>query len=281
MNLKEYFKKAQKEGWALGQFNFSVMEQLKGILRAGKSLDSPLILGTSEGESRFLGLAEIVALSAIKSNEYDIPFFLNLDHGKDLDWIKKAVDMGYHCVHFDGSDLSFKENVRKTKEVVSYAHKKGVLVEGELGKITGSSVVSSGKAVIEEKDLTSPDQVEDFVKKTGVDSLAVAIGNIHGVFDKMPKLNIDLLKKIREKTDVFLVLHGASGTSFSDIKKAVKEGMVKVNNNTELRVAWKESLKKSLENEEVKPYNILPSVEEAVQRKVEEKIKLFDSKGKI
>ncbi len=281
MNLKDYFKKAQKGKWALGQFNFSTLEQLRGILKAGKSLNSPLILGTSEGESRFLGLAEIVALSAIKSNAYGIPFFLNLDHGKDLDWIKRAVDLGYHCVHFDGSGLSFEKNIEKTKEVVSYAHKKGVLAEGELGKITGSSVVSKGKAVIKEKDLTSPKQVEEFVERTGVDSLAVAIGNIHGVFEKMPELNIDLLKKIREKTDVFLVLHGASGLSSSDVRKAVKEGMVKVNNNTELRVAWKESLKGSLRSGEAKPYNILPSVEEAVQKKVEEKIKLLDSKGKI
>lgn len=281
MNLKEYFKKAQKGKWALGQFNFSTLEQLRGILKAGEKLKNPLILGTSEGEARFLGLKEIVALVEINKLKYNIPAFLNLDHGKDLNLIKKAVDLGYHCVHFDGSNLSFKENIKKTKEIVSYAHKRGILVEGELGKITGSSVAQKGEGKIKKKDLTLPSQVEEFVRKTGVDSLAVAIGNIHGVYDKMPKLDFERLKEIRGKSNVFLVLHGASGIAPSDIRKAVKGGMVKVNNNTELRMAWKKALKEAVKGKEVKPYNILSSAQKAVQKKVEEKIKLFASKGRI
>ncbi len=279
MNLKDYFKKAQKGKWALGQFNFSALEQLRGIFEAGRSLKSPLILGTSEGEIGFLGLKEIVALTEISKMEYGIPAFLNLDHGKDIDLIKKAIDLGYHCVHFDGSDLPFKENIREIKKIVSYAHKKGVLVEGEFDKIKGSSVVSKSKVSV--KDFTLPEKALEFCSKTGVDSLAIAIGSVHGMHKTTPSLNIKRLKEIRKKVNVFLVLHGSSGVLSSDIKKAVKEGIVKVNNNTELRVAWKDSLVKSLNKKEIKPYNILPSVSKGVQKKVEEKIKLFDSKGKI
>jgi len=205
MNFKKYLTKAKKEKWAIGQFNFSTFEQLRGILRAGEKMKSPLILGTSEGESRFLGLREIVALFEIAKTEYDVSAFLNLDHGKDLKWIKDAVNYGYDAVHFDGSGLSYEDNVKKTKEVVLYAHKKGVLVEGELGKVTGSSVVHRGKSEIKKEDLTLPAKVKEFVKETGVDSLAVAIGNIHGVFKKMPELDFERLKEIRKKSDMELL----------------------------------------------------------------------------
>lgn len=260
--LKDYLKKAQREKWAIGQFNFSSLEQLRGILEAARKKKSPVILGTSEGESRFLDFKEIIALVEISKIKYKIPVFLNLDHGRDLNLIRKAIDFGYSAVHFDGSGLPLEENIKRAKKVVEYAHKRGVLVEGEL-------------EYIKKKNLTSPEKAEKFLRKTKIDSLAIAIGNVHGIYKKMPKLDFKRLKEIREKAKVFLVLHGGSGVSKPEIREAIRQGIVKININTELRLAWKKALIQALRAKENRPYKILPQVEEAVQRKVEEKINLF------
>ncbi len=281
MNLKSYLKRAQKEKWAVGQFNFSTVEQLRGILEAAKNTRSPVILGTSEGESKYLGLKEILALVEISKTKYNIPVFLNLDHGKDLEWIKQAIDYGYSAVHFDGSEFPFEKNIKYAKKIADYANKKGVLVEGELGYMRGESGFHRKKMKIKKGDLTSPEKVEKFVKETRVDSLAPVFGNIHGIYTGIPRLDFQRLKEINKKTTAFLVLHGGSGILKTEIKKAIKLGIVKININTELRLVWKETLEKSLKTKEVKPYKILAQVQRAVQRKVEEKINLFGSKNKV
>jgi len=264
MNLKDYFKKAQREKFAIGQFNFSTIEQLRGILTAAQKMKTPVILGTSEGESKFLGLEEILALVEISKMKYKVSAFLNLDHGKDLDYIKRAIDFGYPAVHFDGSDLLFEKNIKYAKKVVEYAHKKGVLVEGELDPI-------------KKEGLTFPKEAEKFIKETKVDSLAIAIGNVHGMH-KNQKLDFERLKRINSRIDAFLVLHGGSGISNVQIRKAIKYGIVKININTELRIAWKRTLAKSLKSQEIKPYKILPQVQKTIQEKVEKKLKLFNSR---
>jgi len=282
MTLKDYFQKTKKEKWAIGQFNFSTIEQLRAILEAGKELKSPLILGTSEGEVEFLGIKEVIALVEISKTKYQTPVFLNLDHGKNLELIKKAIDFGYNCIHFDGSNLNFKENVKLAKKIVKYAHKKGVLVEGELGIIKGESRIHKSGIKISKEILTSPEAAEDFVKKTNVDSLAVSIGNVHGVYQQMPKIDFERLKEIEKKVNVFLVLHGGSGIEKKEIKKAIKLGISKVNFNTELRIAWKKGLEKALKKtKEIKPYKILPEVQKEVTKKVKEKITLLSSKNKL
>lgn len=280
MDLKYYLNKARKEHWALGQFNFSTIEQLKGILDAAKNLKSPVILGTSEGESSYMGLEEIVALVEISKVKYKVEAFLNLDHGKNIDYIKRAVDLGYSAVHFDGSFMDLEKNMLISKKLAQYAHKKGALIEGELGRIKGESVSHKKKYVVEDKDLALASDVERFEKETSIDSLAVAIGNIHGVYKEKKKIDLDRLKEISRKSNAFLVLHGGSDTKEDNIKKAIKLGIVKINVNTELRIAWKNSFKKALNSKEIKPYKILPSVQSIIQKKVEEKIKLFGSKSK-
>lgn len=277
--LKQYLSKAQKEGWALGQFNFSTMEQLRGILNAAKELKSPVILGTSENECGFLGLEEIIALVEIYKAKNKVSAFLNLDHAKNLDLIKKAIDFGYSAVHFDGSGLELKDNIKNSKKIVDYAYKKDVLVEGELGCIKGESMISRDTVEINKEELTDPKEAKKFVKETKVDSLAIAIGNIHGIHKAEPQLDFERLKEIRSKTSAYLVLHAGSGISAKDIKKAIGSGIVKININTELRLTWRESLAKMLRQnpEEIKPYKILPSVEKEIQRKVGEKIKIFGS----
>lgn len=280
MNLKSYLKKAQKEHWAIGQFNFSTHDQLRAIFIAAEELKSPVILGTSEGEIGFLGIKETVALVEILKAKHKVNAFLNLDHGKDMNLLKKAADLGYSAVHFDGSGLSLKENIKNTKKIAEYAHKRGVLVEGELGRIKGESVFHKEEAVIKEEELTSPDEVKMFLKETKADSLAVAIGNIHGVYKGGKNIDLERLKEISLASNAFLVLHGGSDIKESDIKEAVKLGIVKININTELRIIWKESLINSLKTDDFKPYKILPQVQNLIKEKVEEKINMFGSNGK-
>jgi len=285
-NLQYYFKKAQREHWAIGQFNFSDLSQSEGIIGAAKNLNSPIILGTSEGESRFLGLKQAVALKNSFQKETGLPIFLNLDHGKSFEYIKKAIDCGYDMVHFDGSKLSLKENIAETKEVVKYAKNFGVLVEGEVGIIgTDASKFYEEKFVLRPEDLTKPQEAGQYVKETGVDCLAVSIGNFHGIdIAGNPKIDLTRLKEIKKTIkNVFLVLHGGSGISERYIRGAIKGGIVKININTELRMVYTKTLKEVLEAQpkEITPYKYLPEAIKAVQKVVEEKIKLFGSKNKI
>ena len=196
MNLKDVLKKAQKGKYAVGQFNFSTIEQLRGILESAKKLKATVILGTSEGELKHIGLEEVIALVEISKNKYGVEAYLNLDHGKDRALIKKCIDYGFSGVHFDGSSLPLEKNREYVKTIVQYAHKKSVLVEGELEEIGG-------------KKRYSIDEIKDFVKKTKIDSLAIAIGSVHGL--GKVKLDFERLKEVREEVGQFLVLHGGSG----------------------------------------------------------------------
>ncbi|MBU3918440.1 class II fructose-bisphosphate aldolase [Patescibacteria group bacterium] len=273
-SLKSCFQDAKKNKFAIGQFNFSAPEQLEAIVLAGKKTNTPVILGTSQGEARFFGLEKAVILR----NYYRKIFpniYLNLDHGMDIDFIKKAIDLGYDCVHFDGGHLSLEQNIKQAKEIVQYAHKRKALVEGEIKAIKGGSVVHEGMLHLSSLGYESVSQAEEFVEATNIDSLAINIGNVHGVFKNPIKLNINLLKELNQDVNCFLVLHGGSGTNTSDLKEAIKNGIVKININTELRIAWKQALRKELKKKTIKPYEVYPKVIEAVQKKVEEKIKLF------
>ncbi len=286
-DLKYYFNKAQKEKWAIGQFNFSDFTQLKAIVGVAKKMNSPVILGTSEGESKFFGLEEAIALRNVLrktlrlSSGQELPIFLNLDHGKSFEYLKQAIDAGYDMVHFDGSKLTLEENIKITKEVVKYAKRKGVLVEGELGVIgTDASKVYTEKFEIKEENLTKPAEAKKYIKKTGVDLLAVSIGNFHGVEDsgQEPRLRLDRLEEIKEILGKSLfVMHGGSGTNEQDVKKAIELGIVKININTELRLAFTNGLKEAFENnpDEIVPYKYLPEAQRSVEMVVETKIKLF------
>ncbi len=290
--MKDILKSAQLNHYAIGAFNFSTAEILKAIVAAAKELNSPIIVSTSEGEAGFFGMREAVALVSAWQHATKLPIILNLDHGKSLPLIKKAVAAGYSAIHFDGSSLSYEENVRQTKYVVDYVKNvektfdRQIIVEGELGYLRGSSSLHKEVIEINENDLTSPEKAQDFVKYTGVDSLAIAIGNAHGVFLKgEERLDLERLAQIRAalEGEAFLVLHGGSGIPAEDIKKAISLGIVKVNINTEIRVAYKEALDEQLEQkpEETTPYKILEGSFEEVKKVVEEKIKIFGSGNKL
>jgi fructose-bisphosphate aldolase class II len=279
MTLINYLKKARKEAWAVGQFNVSNLETMRAAIQVSQKMKSPVIIGTSEGESGFLGLREAVAL--VKTfNRKGVSSFLHLDHGKTFDYIKNAVDAGYDSVHIDGSKLPLKDNIALTKKVMAYCKKRGVQVEGEVGLIGGSSTVLKETPKF---SMTDPKDAEKFVKETKVNSLAVSVGNFHGVREsgEDPEIDLSRLKEISELVGIPLVLHGGSGIPSQNIKKAIKLGVAKININTDLRVAYTAALKKVLKEGEIVPYKYMPKVAEEIQKIVEEKITLFQSKNKI
>ncbi len=281
-------KDAQAGGYAVGQFNVSNLEQIRAICEVAKALGSPLILGTSEGERKFIGLKQIVAIAHAWREETGLPIIVNADHSRSFETAKDAFDAGYTGIHFDGSEFLYEENLKIAKQVVEYVKSKNpdAIVEGELGRVLGGSEVHNEAITLKESDFTNPDLAAQFAKESGVDSLAISYGNVHGVFggrlEGTEKLDIGRLKEIRGKVGALLVLHGGSGIPASDVKESIQNGIVKVNINTELRIAYVEALRIALHRTgETTPYKIWPSVIEAVKKVVEEKIKLFGSDNKI
>lgn len=280
---QELFKKAKKEGYAIGAFNTSCLEITKAIIAAAEEMNSPVIIETSQGEAEYLDFdvvgAEVKAL-AVKTK---VPVVLHLDHGKTKEAAEKAVAAGYTSVHLDGSALPDDQNSKITADVAALAHRQGLNVEGEIGHVAGSSQAHQTEIEIEQTSLTDPAEAVDFVKKTKIDVLAVAIGNIHGVYKNPPQLDFDRMAAIAEALPkTFFSLHGGSGIPKNQVKKAIKLGIVKVNVNTELRLAFHEGILHEFEvhPDEVVPYKYLPAGAEAVKKVVENKIRLFGSVGK-
>ncbi len=282
VNPLELYKRARKEGFAIGAFNTSDLNITKAIIEAAEELRSPVIIETSEGEIDFLtpeiSAAQVKALAA----KAKVPVVLHLDHGKKFETVVEAIKNGYTSVHLDGSSNPYDLNVSLTKNTVQFAHEKGVAVEGEIGHIAGSSESHEHKIEIDIESLTNPMDAKNFVKETDVDVLAVAIGNIHGVYANPPQLDFERLAEIDKKVKCFFSLHGGSGIPKNQIQRAIKMGVVKVNVNTELRMAFHDGILHEFEvhPEEVIPYKYLPAGTEAVKKVVENKIKLFGSVGK-
>jgi len=276
--IESIFKKAKREKFAIGQFNFSDFTQLKAIARASKELDIPALCGTSQGEASFFGKTNAVALIKKFREKEKIKLYLNFDHGKSYKELKEAVDNGYDMVHFDGSDLDFDKNIRETKKIVRYAHKKGVLVEGEVSKIGGKSALFNKKA--EKFTLTSLEKIVRFIEETEVDCIALDVGNIHGVFTEMPKMELERISNLLREVSCFVVLHGGSGIQKKEIREAIDRGVVKININTEIRVEWIGAIRDFLDKnpDEIVPYKIMPEAEFAVYKKIREKMKLFINK---
>ena len=294
-SLLKIIGEARKNKTAIGHFNISDLAGLKAIFEAAYALNLPVIIGLSEGEREFLGPTQAVALVASLREKYNFPIFLNADHTHSLEKIKEAVESGYDAVIFDGSKLSWEENIRETKKAVDLVRSlnKQILVEGEIGYIGSSSEIlrelPKGAAVSPE-DLTTPAQAEEFVKKTGVDLLAPAVGNIHGMLVRQsssdggfesinPRLDIKRIAAIAKAVKTPLVLHGGSGTSDEDFVSAISSGVSIIHINTEIRVAWRRGLEEGLKKnpEEIAPYKILSPAVEAVKTIVRNRLKLFSS----
>ena len=274
-NLKKVLKKADELNMAVGAFNTHSLEMLPAIILAAKEQGTPVIIQTSVGTAKYVGHKNLVSVCRTMSEEAGIDVVLHLDHAKEYDEIKEAIDAGYSSVMFDGSSLPLKENILKTQQIIEYARKFDVSVEAELGIVGGTE---DGVAVSEaEVRYTDPKEAVDFVKKTGIDALAVAIGTNHGQYKSKTNINFERLKEIKEAVDLPLVIHGGTGVKDDDVRQVIDLGIRKFNVGTELLVTWtkksKELFGQTSESSSLRN-NVMPCIE-AVNQVVQRKIELF------
>ncbi len=284
--LREYIKEADEKGVAIGHFNISNLEALHGIYNAAKKLNLPIIIGLSEGEEDFVGREEAVALVRAIRERDNYPIFLNADHHYSFESMKAALDAGYDAAIIDAVKLPLEENIVLTKKCVDYARELGkiqnrdILIEAEIGFIgTSSKILDKLPEGVSEATMTTPEDAKHFVEQTGIDLLAPSVGNVHGmVRGGNPRLHPERVKVIREVTGIPLVLHGGSGSINEDFVACIKEGIDIVHINTEIRIAYRDAVKKALINnpEEVAPYKILKGAVIAIEQVVESRLKLFN-----
>ncbi|MDO3408992.1 class II fructose-bisphosphate aldolase [Saccharibacillus sp. CPCC 101409] len=278
ITLKEATRKAEELNYTVGAFNAHNLEMLPDMIRAAKELGAPIIIQTSIDTAKYVGHENFVAVCRSMAENEMVDVVLHLDHARDFDDIKEAIDKGYTSVMYDGSHLPFKENIMKTRAVVDYAHRHNVSVEGELGTIGGTE---EGIHVEEDQKVyTDPKDAVEFVKATGVDALAIAIGTNHGQYKSKTEVNIPLLKKIDAAVDVPLVIHGGTGVNENDIHELIDNGIRKFNVGTELLVTWTQTAKGTFADTKVNKslrHNIIPC-NEAVKDVVKHKIEIFMNK---
>jgi fructose-bisphosphate aldolase class II len=285
--LREVLEQAQKNGVAVGHFNVADLVMLKAVFAAAQELKVPVMVGVSEGEREFVGVRQIAALVRSLREEFDFPIFLNADHTHSLAKAVEAAKAGFDSIVFDLSALPFEENIRQTKEAIGVLKgiNPAILIEGEIGDIgTGSEI--HDKAPDLTRGLTSPEQAKQYVDATGVDVLAPAVGNMHGMLKSMvagetkKHLDIPRIAQIKSATGALMTLHGGSGTNDDDFRRAIAAGINVVHINTELRVAWRRGLEQGLAKsaDEVVPYKILPFAVDAVKQVALERLRLFNGK---
>ena len=285
--LRDLLQEAQQNEAAIGHFNVSDLVLLKAVFTAAREVNAAVLVGLSEGEREFVGTRQIAALVRSLREEFDFPIFLNADHTHSLAKGIEAAKAGFDSIVFDRSALPFEENVRQTKQAVEAlkAIHPAMLVEGEIGDIgSGSEIHDSAPDL--SRGLSSPEEAQQFVESTGVDILAPAVGNMHGMLMSMVRgeakkhLDIERISAIKKAARVFLTLHGGSGTDDEDLRKAIVAGINIVHINTELRVAWRQGLENELakQSAEVVPYKILPSVVNSVREVVGSRLKLFNGR---
>jgi fructose-bisphosphate aldolase, class II len=285
LGLHNVLEQAQKSGVAVGHFNVADFVILKAIFASAQELNVPVIVGASEGERNFLGVRQISALVRSLREEFEFPIFLNADHTHSLANAIEAAKAGFDAIVFDLSALPFEDNIRQTKAAVEVlkAINPAILIEGEIGDIgTGSEIHESNPDL--SKGLTTPEEAKQYMDATGVDILAPAVGNMHGMLQSMvqgktkKRLDLTRITQIKSVTGVRITLHGGSGTDDEDLRKAIVAGINIVHINTELRVAWRRGLEDGLaqQPQEVVPYKILPTAVETVKQVVTSRLKLFN-----
>ncbi len=278
--IKEMIRKAQEEKYAFGTFDTSNLEVAQGIARAAEAKNMPAMIGVTESAVAYAGFLPLVNLVNGIITESKADLVLHLDHGKDPKFVKRCIDEGFKSVMIDASMNELEKNIEITKDIVVYAHKKGVIVQAELGKIPRMKSSIETGTTLKQMEKTDPDEIEEFVEKTGVDTLAVIVGNIHGMYkpEGNPHLDFDLLYNLRKKVAVPFVLHGGSGTPSEDIRRAIKDyGIINVNIDTEIRVAFVGGFSDFCISGQMAtdPRKVLAISRDEVQKIVERKIDLF------
>ena len=280
VTLREVLAEANALNMAVGAFNTHNLEMLPAIIRAAVAQKTPVIIQTSEGTASYVGHRNLVAVAKSMADEFGVDVVLHLDHAKNFDEIRKALDAGYSSVMYDGSSLPFKENILGTKRVVEYASKTNASVEGELGTVGGTE---DGIAVAQaDVHYTEPEQAVEFIEKTGIDALAVAIGTNHGPYKSKTNISFEQLEKIRDAVNGFpLVIHGGTGVKEEDVRRVIDLGIRKFNVGTELLVNWNITSKNAYNEHKENTSNrnnVVPALE-VVQSIVEHKIQLFKNIG--
>ena len=265
VSSKELLHKAQKKKVALGAFNVYNLETARAVIQAAENLKSPVIVETTPKAISYAGLKYLSTIIKQMAQDATVPVVLHLDHGLSIELAQECLEAGYTSIMIDGSHLPLLENIAMTKKVVEIATKRNIPVEGELGTLS------------EHLRFTNPHEAEEFVRKTKIAALAVSIGSSHGHAPK-EALDLELLGQIRRKTDVPLVLHGASGVSDNDIKGAITLGICKINIDTQLREVFTQAVRVAMQDSHIiDPRDYLLKGQQAVQKTVEEKILLFGS----
>jgi fructose-bisphosphate aldolase, class II len=289
LHLKDVLNDAQSKGVGIGHFNISDWVLLKAVFTAAQELKVPVIVGASEGERAFLGVGQIAALVKSLRDETGFPVFLNADHTHSLESAIAAAKGGFDSIVYDLSALPLEENVQQTRQAIEKLKSinPDILIEGEIGDIgTGSEIHDT--APDRSKSLTSPEQAKQYVEATGVDILAPAVGNMHGMLQTMvqgevrKRLDLKRIREIKQATRSLLTLHGGSGTDDRDLEGAIAAGINIIHINTELRVAWRRGMEEAFTRNprEVVPYKLLPIAEDAVRRVVEARLRLFSQEQK-
>jgi fructose-bisphosphate aldolase class II len=280
--------RSRSEGFAVGAFNIDNQETLIAIARAAKNANAPVLVEVSDGEVKALGLENLRCMVDNYKTEFGIEMYINLDHSPKVEYAKAAIDAGYEFIHIDISsgnhNASEEDIIKGTKEIVEYAKFTGALVESEPHYFGGSSNVHKEAFDYDEikKTFSTPDGAREFVAATGIDTFAAAIGNLHGSYPVPKQLDLDLLRQVRDAISCQISLHGGSGTPGHFFEEAAKIGVSKVNINSDMRRAFRDTLVKVLQDnpDEYAVMKLMEDVITAVQNVVEEKIALFGSAGK-
>ena len=284
--LREVLEDARQNEVAVGHFNISDLAGLKAVFESAQALHVPVIVGLSEGERDFMGVREAAAVVKVLHEKYDFPIFLNADHTHSLASAENAARAGFDSIVFDRSELPFAQNISETKRAVEIlkAINPLILIEGEIGEIgTGSEIHEKAPQGL---TLTTPEEASEFAVATGIDILAPAVGNTHGLSRSMirgeaqKRLDIDRIAEIRKATGLFMTLHGASGTNDDDLRRAIRAGITEIHINTEVRLAWRRGLEAAFvkEPDQVVPYKLLPAAVDAMKQVVSARLLLFNRK---
>jgi len=287
-SLLQTLRLADAEKSAIGHFNVSDLVTLYGIVEAARQQQVPVIVGASEAERGFMGVPQLVAvIESLRAREGP-PIFLNADHTHSLAGAVEAAKAGFDWVVCDFSSLPFEQNVRQTREAVRVLKglRPDILVEGEIGDIGSGSQIHDAPPNLK-RSLTTADEAHQFVEETGIDTLAPAVGTMHGVLrsmlntDAKKHLDVDRIRAIKERTGMFMTLHGASGTDDDDLRAAITAGITVIHINTEVRLAWRRSIEESLASrkDDIAPYTLLAPAIEAVKRTVTARLALFSRRG--
>jgi len=279
--FKSILQNARNGRYAVGAFNCLSLEHVMGAIQAAEELRSPIILQLAEVQFPCAPMELMAPVYLEAAHKASVPVAVHLDHGQSLETCVKAIQSGFNSVMFDGAELSFEDNVRQTAEIVRIAHAAGVDVEAELGRVGDTGFGGEGTGEATPDVFTDVEESAEFIRRTGVEALAIAIGNLHGRYVATPKLNIVRLKEIASRNELPLVLHGGSGTSEEDFKACIHNGICKINVATALQMAVTDAVRKYLSENEAAGYIDTKSViVEATKESVKQHILLFESNGK-